>query len=379
MNGIIFCVCLTLVISVLQIVLKWCRKERKKIQVKKESQQNRSRWWNWSRDAAKGLLMCYLPLHQKVRGKPDMKVNFFWDRELSSIIERYDPLYTLTHHQATQNGMLIKLDLLKSGNLMNWWKIEQDLLYSHSTRTNSLLKTTIWTLTPKQNQKCRWNPDHSCTGWMIKCERGRTNPQKMQRKTATNILWYGECFCLLHHKHLYSWWRMTQTNNKPSKRQKISQWNRWSTYLRNWYLNNQTRSMEWLQLTGKTLHGSIYLWLVVKRSSISRTRRFTYFQILCCALERWTRIHNQIMHGKTGWRGSKVRQNSELWTQLMVSQWNSSGTSSQDAPHCSLSVKSKSSCQKWAYNHKISLDGLSSCRCSTTSHGDLKTMNRNAN
>ena len=32
-------------ISVLQIVLNWCRKERKKIQVKKESQQNRNRWW----------------------------------------------------------------------------------------------------------------------------------------------------------------------------------------------------------------------------------------------------------------------------------------------------------------------------------------------
>ena len=30
----------------------------------------------------------------------------------------------------------------------------------------------------------------------------------------------------------------------------------------------------------------------------------------------------------------------------MVSQWNSSGISSQDSPRCSLSVKSKSSCQK---------------------------------
>ena len=36
---------ITLAISVLPIVLKWCRKERKKIQVKKESQQNRSGWW----------------------------------------------------------------------------------------------------------------------------------------------------------------------------------------------------------------------------------------------------------------------------------------------------------------------------------------------
>ena len=32
--------------------------------------------------------------------------------------------------------------------------------------------------------------------------------------------------------------------------------------------------------------------------------------------------------------------------QMMVSQWNSNGISSQDSPHCSLSVKSESSCQK---------------------------------
>ena len=60
MMGIIFCVFSTSAISVPPIVLKWCRKERKKIQVKKESQQSRSRWWIWSRDA-KGILTC-LPL-----------------------------------------------------------------------------------------------------------------------------------------------------------------------------------------------------------------------------------------------------------------------------------------------------------------------------
>ena len=61
--------------------------------------------------------MCYLLLHQKARGKPDMKVNFLRARQLSSITEQGDLLKTLTH-QAAQNGMLIKLGL-KSGNLMN--------------------------------------------------------------------------------------------------------------------------------------------------------------------------------------------------------------------------------------------------------------------
>ena len=114
-------VCLTLAISVLQIFLKWCRKERKKIQVKKESQQSRNRWWIWSCDAAKGLLTCYLLLHPKAGWKPDMKVNFLWARGLSSIKEQGALLRTLTH-QATQNGTLIKLGLLKSGNLTKWWK-----------------------------------------------------------------------------------------------------------------------------------------------------------------------------------------------------------------------------------------------------------------
>ena len=39
MNGIIFCVCPTLTFSASSTVLKRCRKERQKMQVKKESQQ----------------------------------------------------------------------------------------------------------------------------------------------------------------------------------------------------------------------------------------------------------------------------------------------------------------------------------------------------
>ena len=84
----------------------------------------------------------------------------------------------------------------------------------------------------------------------------------------------------------------------------------------------------------------------MKKSSVSRTRRFTYFQVLCYVLERCTRTHNQKLSGKTSWRDSRVHHNTELWTHLMVSQWNSSGIFSQDSPHCSSATKSKSSCQK---------------------------------
>ena len=90
MNGIIFSVCSTSAISVPPIVLTWCWKERKKMQVKKESQQNRSRWWFWSPDAAWGILTCLPPLHQKARKKPGMKVKYLWARGLSSSQVRWD-------------------------------------------------------------------------------------------------------------------------------------------------------------------------------------------------------------------------------------------------------------------------------------------------
>ena len=61
----------------------------------------------------------------------------------------------------------------------------------------------------------------------------------------------------------------------------------------------------------------------------------------------------------------------------MLSRWNSNGIFSQDSAHCSSATKSMTSCPKWAIHHN-SKDDLSSCRCSMTSYGDLKTMNGNA-
>ena len=135
--------------------------------------------------------------------------------------------------------------------------------------------------------------------------------------------------------------------------------------------NNQIRSLEWIQFTGVILHGNIYLWLVMEKSSASRTQRSTYSQILFNALEKMS-------SGRTSWRGSRVHHNTELWTQLMVSQRNSSGIFSHDSPHCSSATKSKSSCLKWAINQKYLKDGSSSCRCSMTSHRDLEKISKNA-
>ena len=77
-NGIIFCFCfLTLGISVLQSVLKCCRKEPSKDQVKKESQQSQDQWWVWLQGLPQ---LCHL-LHQKARE------NQTWQSSTSELME----------------------------------------------------------------------------------------------------------------------------------------------------------------------------------------------------------------------------------------------------------------------------------------------------
>ena len=150
--------------------------------------------------------------------------------------------------------------------------------------------------------------------------------------------------------------------NIPSKiQEKISQWNRCLTYLTSWYWNNQMRFLECLRSAGKNLHGNNCLWSMMKKSSVSRMQRFMYSQILCCVLERWIRTHHQTLLGNSSCIGSKMHHNTELWTQLTDSRWNSSGIFSQDSPRCSSSKKSKSSWTKCA-NQNNSKDKLTSCR-----------------
>ena len=93
----------------------------------------------------------------------------------------------------------------------------------------------------------------------------------------------------------------------------------------------------------KIFHGSNYFWSMMKKLAVSRMQRFMYSQILWYVLERWIRTQHQILYGNSCWVGSKNHHNTELWTQWTESRCSSSGIFSQDALHCSLSKKSKSS------------------------------------
>ena len=165
----------------------------------------------------------------------------------------------------------------------------------------------------------------------------------MQRKTATNILWYWVCLCLQHCKHLYSWGRIAQTwhsiknSNDLTMKQMVD--------LSGKLITEQSDDIYGVKTINWEHSSWKYLSLVGDEQLISLWSAYSH--ILYCALERWTRTHNQTLHGKTDWRGSKVHNNTELWTELMVSQWNSSWISSKDSLHCSSVKKSNSCCQDW--------------------------------
>ena len=394
-NGIIFCVFSTWAISILQCALKQWRKDFNTIQEKNESQRSQDQWWIWLREAAKGFhQLCHL-LYQKARWKPDKKVKVL--RKLRCTMERWDLLFAVTRvtsatdslkkhtHHAIQNGILINFGLLKSGNLVNWWMIERwDSLFALNEEHTRLKHVSL-----VNTRTSFWKKKKITNGRLVVCpQRGapqhfvieddeaesdlslgsrsflhRVNDQVRKRQKQSSmdatedsedILWYGECSCLQHCKHLYSSGRITQTIGIPSRIQKISQWNRCSTYLQNWCLNNQMRSMEWKQLTGKTLHGS-NLFLIGDEQDVSlqRHKQSTSFQNLYCVLVRYTRTPDQTQHGKKDWRGSKVHRNAETWTELMVSQWNWSGIFPQNSPHCSSVTKFKIYCWDWEKHQRI--------------------------
>ena len=136
-----------------------------------------------------------------------------------------------------------------------------------------------------------------------------------------------------------------------------------------------------VQLIRKTLHGNIYLWLVMKQViSLSHAKVYVFSDSGVVCLGKIHENPNQTLHGNKDWRGSKeapeYRTLDRIDGKPIEFELNIfSGFHHVAAQSRSLRVTVEI---KWKHQ-KILHDGSSSCRCSTTSHGDLKTMNRNAN
>ena len=114
------------------------------------------------------------------------------------------------------------------------------------------------------------------------------------------------------------------------------------------------------------------------RNNQSLAWKCTYFQILCCVLEKWIRTQHQILFGKNIWFGSKsssqYKTSDTIDGEPMKFEWNIS----QDSRHCSSSTESMSSWPEWAIHHN-SKDELNSNRCSMTSDDNDRECNANSN
>ena len=81
--------------------------------------------------------------------------------------------------------------------------------------------------------------------------------------------------------------------------------------------------------------------------SLKRTKIYVFSDsVLCLGKMNENPQSNIAWEDKLTW--FKIHKNTEIWTELMVSQWNSNRTFSQDSPLCSSDTDAKSFCYDWA-------------------------------
>ena len=155
----------------------------------------------------------------------------------------------------------------------------------------------------------------------------------MQLKAATNILCYGEFASICIHgegllRHFVFRQKYKKSHNETSEKLISEQNEIYGVKSINW----ESSSWKYLSLNDDE-----------EVISLSHAKVYVFSDsVLYLGKMNENPPIKHCMGGKIG----VVHQNTELWTKLMVSQWNLSGIPSQDSPHCSCAQKSKSSCQK---------------------------------
>ena len=137
-----------------------------------------------------------------------------------------------------------------------------------------------------------------------------------------------------------------------------------STWLKNWFKNKDWKSREKLSLVND------------EKEINSRWQKFMNSQILCCVLGKSVSSLSPTKNGEPNWIGLRTLSNTDNCIESMESRWNSSGWFSQDSLRCRFSTKSKNLWKPWDVNQKDSRKGLSSCRCTTTSYGEIRITNK---
>ena len=379
-NGIIFCVCSILVISVVQFVLKEWQQERKKIQGKKESQRSRGQWWA----SLQGLpQLCHLR-RQKALGRIAMKVRAPGyascrknDRTEQPVVDchkqfiesTYSASYSRWDDDKAWSSQEWKADKSmddRSGQpvVTSWAKThESQSSFSHEKTQHVILKrknlmiergNPLCTLKEKQGPAIhhwrRRNRIRIVIGIQIILEQGEwSSPEKTKRSSmkhtendekhsviVVNVHVFNIGTSSIHGKelpeHLSIHCEHDRSHTQRNVRHiyEISVWTRWDL----WSGNNRL---------GKPFMEVFVFdrWWKSYQSSTHNGLRIFRFCFMPWKDEREPTI--KYCMGRQIGRGSKVHRNTETWTEVMVSQWNSSGIFSQDSPHCSSSTKSKSS------------------------------------
>ena len=318
-------------ISVPPNVMKCCRKEHKKMQVKKESQQIQSRWRIWYRDVVKSPTVLATTVSENLGNTKSESQKYFWARWISINQERGD-LWCCLAHQTTQNGTLTTSGLLQwKSDEMLWtstgetrrWQICHRWWYGlwHRHRIEPFFEITIIL------EQGEWSIAKDAEPCSRKCN-------ARHRQTSYDL---GECSCLQHWKHLVSCKRKTQKIYIPSKIQEKSLFkddvrNIWTVdvWTIGWFLDCQISldSFPWKQLplsfACKGLH--------ILRFCLVRWKDEWESTIKCWLGTAVAMV--QIIHHNT----EHLKQSTEI-------RLCSSVIFPQDSQHWSLSAKSKSS---WA-------------------------------
>ena len=168
MNGIIFCVCSTSAMSVpsIEAMSKRTQKDsgEERVTAKPKPMMNLvSRCSERTPDVLASTASQSPGKTRHESQQPLSSWNEQHQRTGRLVLDAYSSNYSEWNADKNWSSQEWKSDELmevKTGDLL----MNNHLVCSQSTRTNLLLMTMIWTLTPTQNQTCRYYPDHSCTG-----------------------------------------------------------------------------------------------------------------------------------------------------------------------------------------------------------------------
>ena len=301
MNGIIFCVCLTLAISVLPIVSEVMSKRMHKGSGEERvTAKSKPMMSLVSRCSEKGLLTCFA----SVASESAVKTRYESQLTLSSWIEQHLRTVRLVKDASSKEWTSDESMEVRTGRLVN--AQPHGLFTQHTDRFIVDYDDMELDTVAESDMSLKSRSFLHSVKNRVRKVMDQSSKDATQDNNKHSVIW-GMFMSSTLQASVFMWKNYLEnlhSNKKYRKRshnetdvrhiwkvdRRTIRWDPWSEY--NWF-------------SGKILHGSIYLWLVMKKSSVSRTRRFTYFQILCFALERWVRTHNQIFSGKTSWRGSK--------------------------------------------------------------------------